>query len=215
MSSIRSHGVTFGKGVILLLGLGVGGYAAYAYGFLPLGSLVHPQMGESFRIHYLGIYCHAFASVVAISFGPLQFSKRLRASRPNVHRWIGRLYLFIGVMLGGLSGLYMAVFAFGGPIAKVGFALLALTWLYSGYRAYAAVRQRRIDEHRRWMMRNYALTFSAVTLRLYLPLGGLAQIPFEVVYPTVAWLAWIPNLLIVEWIMQRGIPSGELATSTR
>lgn len=194
---------TSGKALLLLLGLSVGTYAAYAYGFLPLGSVVHPESGENFREHALGISLHVFASIFAIVLGPLQFSSRLRRSRAIVHRWIGRLYLFIGVLIGGLSGLYMATLAYGGTVARLGFTLLALTWLYSGYRAYAAIRQRRIEEHRRWMVRNYALTFAAVTLRLYLPLGMIAQVPFDLVYPTVAWICWVPNLLVVEWFLRR------------
>jgi hypothetical protein len=113
------------------------------------------------------------------------------------------LYLFIGVLIGGVSGLYMATLAYGGTVPRLGFTLLALTWLYSGYRAYTAIRQRRIEEHRRWMVRNYALTFAAVTLRIYLPLGMIAQLPFDIVYATVAWMCWIPNLFVVEWFLRR------------
>lgn len=194
---------TSGKALLLLLGLSVGAYAAYAYGFLPLGSVVHPESAVNFREHSLGISLHVFASIFAIVLGPLQFSKRLRQSRLTVHRWIGRLYLFIGVLIGGLSGLYMATLAYGGMAPRLGFTLLALAWLYSGYRAYTSIRQRRIEEHRRWMVRNYALTFAAVTLRIYLPLGMIAQLPFDIVYATVAWMCWIPNLFVVEWFLRR------------
>lgn len=50
-------------------------------------------------------------------------------------------------------------------------ATVALAWLYSGGRAWRAIRERDLTDHRRWMIRNFALTFSAVTLRLYLPCG--------------------------------------------
>ena len=181
--------------------MSVGAYAAYAYGFLPLGTVVHPDSAANFREHSVGISLHVFASIFAIVLGPLQFSSRLRRARPTLHRWTGRLYLFVGILIGGLSGLYMATLAFGGAVPRIGFTLLALAWLYSGYRDYSAIRQRRIDEHRRWMVRNYALTFAAVTLRIYLPLGMLAQLPFDLVYATVAWICWIPNLLVAEWIL--------------
>ena len=192
-----------GKALLLVLSLGVGVYAGYAYGVLPLGSVVDPALGEKFRAHALGIYMHVFASIFAIVLGPLQFSSRMRRSLPRVHRWIGRLYLFIGVLLGGLSGLYMATLASGGYVARFGFGLLALSWLYTGYRAYSSIRQRHIEEHQRWMIRNYALTFSAVTLRIYLPVGMIVQVPYEVVYPLVAWLCWLPSLLTVEWFIRR------------
>ena len=61
-----------------------------------------------------------------------------------------------------------------------------------------------IAAHRRWMTRSYALTFATVTLRLWLP--RLAAIfPFETAYQTVSWLAWVPNLLIVEWAIRRNV----------
>ena len=56
--------------------------------------------------------------------------------------------------------------------------------------------------HRAWVLRSYALTLAAVTLRLWLP--GLhvgLGLPFAEVYQTVAWLAWVPNLIVIElWL---------------
>jgi len=40
-----------------------------------------------------------------------------------------------------------------------------------------------------------------VSLRILLPLSGLSGIPFATAYPAVAWLCWIPNLLLAEWIL--------------
>jgi uncharacterized membrane protein len=55
------------------------------------------------------------------------------------------------------------------------------------------------------MMRSYALTFAAVTLRIYLGLGvPIAGIPFEQVYTFSAWASWVVNLLVVEWLLVRG-----------
>jgi hypothetical protein len=48
------------------------------------------------------------------------------------------------------------------------------------------------------MVRNFALTFAAVTLRLWLPGSVLSGVPFEVAYPIVAWLCWVPNLVVAE-----------------
>jgi uncharacterized membrane protein len=187
------------KALLYFLAFGVAGYAAFAYGILPLGSLVHPDMQANFLAHSAGIYTHAFASIVALVLGPFQFSSRLRQTRPRVHRWLGRCYLAVGVLVGGLSGLYMAQFAFGGPVARLGFAMLAVFWLYTGLRAFLAIRRRAVDEHRRWMVRNFALTFAAVMLRIYLPASMAAGIDFSLAYPIIAWLCWVPNLLFAEW----------------
>src|SRR5690606_9843127 len=136
---------------------------------------------------------HVFAAAVALTLGPFQFSTSLRARYPAFHRWSGRLYLGVGVLVGGLAGLYMAAHAFGGLPARLGFACLALGWLYTGLRGYRAIRARDVADHRRWMVRNFALTFAAVTLRLWLPASVAAGIAFELAYPVIAWLCWVPN----------------------
>lgn len=188
-------------GLTAFLAVGVAGYGFVAYLSQPLGSLVHPEMMANFRNHQLGIYSHIFASALALLIGPLQFSTRFRSGYPTFHRWLGRLYLGVGVLVGGLAGLYMAGYAFGGWWAKLGFGGLAASWLYTGWRGYAAIRRGDIDEHNRWLIRNFALTFAAVTLRIYLPLSLAGGIPFEIAYRFIAWLAWLPNLLIAQLII--------------
>ena len=189
--------------VLYVLSIGVAGYAVFAYTAIPLGRLVHPEMRATFEAHAAGIRLHIFASAVALLIGPLQFSSRLRASRPALHRVLGRVYLGVGVLLGGLAGLYMAAFAWGGIVSKLGFGLLAVAWLATGALAYAAIRRRDVAAHRRWMVRNFALTFAAVTLRLYLPSSMAAGIPFEIAYPAIAWLCWVPNVAVAEWLVRR------------
>ena len=186
-------------GLLYFLTLGVAGYAVFAYGFVPLGAMVHPDMKANFLTHSIGIYLHIFASVAALVLGPFQFSARLRQRYTDVHRWLGRVYLTVGVLVGGLSGLYMAQFAYGGLIAKLGFAALAVLWLYTGLRAYLAIRQGAVSEHRKWMVRNFSLTFAAVMLRLYLPASMVAGIEFSLAYSIIAWLCWVPNFAFAEW----------------
>lgn len=186
-------------GLLYFLTLGVTGYAVFVYGFLPLGSIVHPDMKANFLAHSTGIYAHIFASIVALTIGPFQFSTHLSQQYTNVHRWLGRVYLAVGVLVGGLAGLYMSQFAYGGVMAKLGFATLAVLWLYTGIRAYLAIRRGEVAEHRRWMVRNFSLTFAAVTLRLYLPISMVSGFDFLLAYPVIAWLCWVPNLVFAEW----------------
>lgn len=189
--------------VLIVLSLGVALYAVGVYGFLPLGALLHPDMRAAFEAHRLGIYLHVFAAAVALALGPLQFSATLRAARPGLHRWTGRLYLGIGVLVGGMAGLYMAFHAFGGVVSRLGFGSLALLWLYTGYRAWRAIRAADVASHRRWMVRSFALAFAAVTLRLWLPAALAAGVPFEQAYPAIAWLCWLPNLVVAELLFNR------------
>ncbi len=187
------------------LAMVVAAYAIWAYGLLPLGKLVGPEMRANFEAHRIVIYTHVFAATIALVLGPFQFYERLRRRWPRLHRLSGRIYLGVGVGLGGLAGLYMSTFAYGGLVAKSGFATLALAWLYTGLQAYRAIRKGAIAEHRRWIVRNFALTLAAVTLRILLPVSGISGIPFATAYPAIAWLCWVPNLLLAEWMLARQI----------
>ncbi|MBL8384643.1 MAG: DUF2306 domain-containing protein [Burkholderiales bacterium] len=159
-------------------------------------------MQPDFSAHPAGVYTHVFAAALALLLGPLQLSARLRRARPGLHRWTGRAYLGIGVLVGGASGLYIAQYAFGGPWARLGFAALAACWLASGWLAYRAIRAGDIDAHRRWMMRNFALSFAAVMLRLYIPASLAAGVDFATAYRIVAWICWLPNLAVAEWLIR-------------
>ncbi len=187
----------------LSLSVGVAGYAVWAYGGGTQRVPVHPAMVASFNEHRALITTHAVASALALLLGPLQFLDSLRTSRPRLHRTLGYAYLVPGVALGGLAGLLLARHSFGGLVSHLGFGLLAMLWLFTGVMAVVAAKARRFADHRTWMVRNFALTFAAVTLRLYLPLGFASGLRFEAFYPAVAWLCWVPNLLFVEWCLLR------------
>lgn len=178
-------------------------YVVIAYGLFPLGATVHPDMRASFQTHPAALYLHAFGSMVALVTGTFQFSPRLRTHRPALHRWLGRAYLGIGVLAGGLSGLYLAPHAYGGLVSQLGFGALAVAWLFTGSRAWMAIRRRDIPTHRFWMTCNFGLTLAAVTLRLWLPALVVAGTGFATAYPLVAWLCWVPNLFVAIALARR------------
>lgn len=153
----------------------------------------------AFRVALLA---HAGAAVVALAVGPFQFSDRLRKRSPLAHRRMGYVY-FAGVFLGGGVGLFSALGAEGGLSARVGFFLLGVGWLASAWMALAAIRGGDVARHREWMVRNFALTFAAVTLRIWLPTLTAATGSFIDAYRTVAWLCWVPNAIVAEVLLGR------------
>lgn len=190
--------------VVTTLCVGVALYAIASYALLPLGTVLHPDIRASFAEHLTAVvYLHVFCAAVALLLGPLQFRATLRTRRPRLHRGLGAIYLALGVGVGGLSGLLLAVNAFGGPWARLGFGTLALLWMATGAMALKSILAGDVPAHRRWMTRNFALTLAAVTLRLYLPAAMLTGLSLEVAYPLVAWLCWVPNLVGVEWRLHR------------
>ena len=157
----------------------------------------------------LGLYIHAFAIMFPLIIGPVQFFLRRltpearRAKYLPLHRWLGRIYV-TGALIGGLAGLYLAIFAFGGFVSALGFGLLAVLLLTSTSIAYLRIRAGDEFSHKEWMTRSYALMFAAVTLRLQLGIyEGAFRIEAMTAYQAVAWSSWVPNLIVAEIINTR------------
>ncbi len=149
----------------------------------------------------LAFFAHVGLAPLALLLMPFQLVPRLRARRPAVHRWIGRSYAVL-VLLSGLGGLAMALGTEVGPVAALGFGLLAVLWLSTTAAGVWNVRAGDIAAHRQWMIRSAALIFAGVTLRLELPLLVASGLEFPVAYTIVAWLCWVPNLLVAEWVLR-------------
>jgi hypothetical protein len=191
-------------GLIALLSEGVGGYALFhvftGFRFVP-GNVLKNAFPSP-----LGLEAHIGLAGVALMVGPFQFLKRLRTSRPAVHRWMGRIYV-TACTLGGIAGGLIALFSTAGPIAGWGFFSLAILWVPFTTLAWASAMRRDFEAHERWMIRSFALTFGAVTLRIYLPIGIALMAaqgyddPFTFPYRIIAWAAWVPNLIVAEaWL---------------
>jgi uncharacterized membrane protein len=155
-----------------------------------------------FARYILPLRLHIAGGMGALLAGPWQFSQKLRARALNLHRWLGRFYL-LEVALGSLAGFWMATVSLEGLPTHLGFGILAVLWFFTGLQAYRMVRKGNIEAHRRWMIRNFALTLAAVTLRVQLPfMLAVLHWPFPRAYIIVSWLCWVPNFIIAEWMIR-------------
>lgn len=174
--------------------------ASYRYLFdLPP---VPPNIATNlFRSKWLVI--HATFASTALLIGPLQFLRRLRARAPGTHRRIGQVYI-LSCLAGAVSGIVLAAGTTEGPIAGLGFGLLGLVWLAANILGWQRAVQAQFTRHREWMIRSWALTLSAVTLRLYIPAAGMAGLPDSESYRVIAFLCWVPNLVAAELYLRIG-----------
>lgn len=154
-------------------------------------------------IWQVALYTHIISSSVCILFGAFQFSHTLRNIYPNVHRWFGFLYWMAVLCFAAPSGFYMALFANGGFWAKCSFVITALLWFIFTTNAIIQIKNKHIVPHQNYMIRSYALTLSAVSLRLLaLALPFLVHLSAKNSYTLIAWFSWIPNLMIAELIIR-------------
>ncbi|MFJ7665925.1 DUF2306 domain-containing protein [Lysinibacillus sp. NPDC097195] len=195
--------------IFTCLAMAIAGYAivqylimdAYQAGFVQLKLLFIDTLNS---LWYAMLYMHIVFSVMALVIGPFTLSSKFRENNRKQHRMLGKLYM-LGILFGSVSGLYLALYATGGLVAQLGFSALAILWMVTGYQALVHIKARHIGEHQKWMIRNYSLTFAAVTLRIWLLLFTVSFgfDNFIISYPIISWLCWVPNLIIAQWIIGR------------
>jgi uncharacterized membrane protein len=179
------------------------GIHAIGFGLLGFGGEAFGGNRERmFAIPLVG-YAHTLGGALASIIGPFQFLADMRRQHRRLHVWLGRIYLAC-VAASAVAGLCLSPGSLAHNTLGIAFVALALAWLHTGWQAYAAIRRRDVPAHRRWMIRNYALTYAAVTLRIQLPLLILAGVDPVLGLNIVGWTCWVPSLFAVEWWMQRG-----------
>ena len=152
----------------------------------------------------LAFFIHVYASLWALLAGFTQFSKSLLRNRPKLHRSFGYVYVVDVLLVTGPAGLLMGFYANGGLSSRIAFVLLAALWIFFTAMALIKARQKDFRAHRQYMIRSYALTLSALTLRAWkYSITNSFELPPMDVYRSVAWLGWVPNLLIAEWIIRK------------
>lgn len=194
--------------LLAILAVGIGAYAFALYGNydgIKDQGFVAEKDDALPSLWYPLLWTHAASSGVALTIGWLQFVRRLRLRKPNVHRAIGYVYSAM-LTVGAITGFYMAYYADGGISGKLGFATLSALWLYTLYRSLKSIIvDRDASAHGRWMTRNYALTCAAIMLRLYTGIGAAAfgLEDTNVTFVVIGWLCWVPNLVFAQWLINR------------
>jgi uncharacterized membrane protein len=150
-------------------------------------------------------YVHISTSLLTILSGLTQFSKTIYRQYAALHRIIGKIYVFTVLVLSAPSGFIMALYANGGNYTRPAFVVLSLLWWWFTWCAYQAARNGAYQRHARFMMRSYALTWSAVSLRVLQFFFGYTHIlDYETAYLVAAYGGWLINLLIVESALKAG-----------
>ena len=147
-------------------------------------------------------YTHITLGGLALLVGWVQFSKKIQRTRIQLHRSLGKVYM-ISVFFSGIASLYIGYHATGGLSSQLGFIGLGFTWLFTTLIGYTSIRRKDIIAHQKMMIYSYAACFAAVTLRIWLPLLSFALEGFLPAYRIVAWLCWIPNMLVAYLIIQK------------
>lgn len=151
--------------------------------------LIHPKdpVWQHYHPFRWWLLPHGVAGSCAILLGPMQFSDRLRQRFAKLHRVIGRIYV-VGAFIVAPLGTYIQYFEerMGGPrsfsiAAGVDAVLLMLT---TGI-AFAFIRQGKVQQHRQWMTRSFAVALVFLEVRVIGGLTGWDNNPVAI--ETVVW----------------------------
>ena len=104
---------------------------------------------------------HTVCGMIALLAGPVQFSTRIRQRYLKFHRVLGRVYV-VAVFVGAFTGIALAAGRPGLP----GTSMQAAAWIVCTTAAFITARNRHIVQHRQWMIRSYAVTFTFVSSRV-------------------------------------------------
>lgn len=170
-------------------------------GFLRLKQDVvdYPLWQWTFKIHVA-------TSALVLLAGFTQFTPTLRNHYPIWHRRFGWLYIITVLALAAPSGFVLALYAAGGTMTQICFVMLTVAWVISTLLALRYAINRRWLLHRDWMIRSFALSLSALSLRswkvlLYQFTPYADWLTPKLIYQMEAWLGWVVNLIIAELII--------------
>ncbi|MBL1240808.1 MAG: DUF2306 domain-containing protein [OCS116 cluster bacterium] len=178
---------------------------------LVLGTAVYaakyfkPGMPNAFQPDVYAVYSwelriHIAGGIIAALAGLTQFWSGFRNKHKNLHRLSGFTYI-TAIAIAAPAALILSTVSQGGLVTHIGFGMLAILWAFTTFKALYHITRREITLHKQWMIRSYALTFAFVLLRMWLGAFIASGVPIDQAYQTVSWLCWVPNLLIVEYLI--------------
>lgn len=166
----------------------------FTYGFLRL-----KQAAIATGWYLPAYYAHVLAAGLILVLGLFQLRTTISLRWRKLHRFLGKSYAYGILFFAAPGGLVMSFFINRGPWVLTSFLIQSACWFLFTALAVRAVKKGNIEEHARWMWRSYALTFAAVTLRLYVFLFTSSyDMSAPQAYGIIAWLSWTINLVAVE-----------------
>jgi len=155
------------------------------------------------------VIIHIISAAVYALLGAFQFVSRLWKRGTSWHRWVGRLLVPFGLLV-GLSGLWMTLFY---PRPEGASDLLYVLRLFFGFGmvlsiilGFISIRRRDIIQHRAWMTRAYAIGLGAGTQVLTGMVGALLLgKPNEFENALLIGAAWVINLAVAEWSIRKSL----------
>jgi len=114
-----------------------------------------------------GIGLHFAVGGIILVLGSIQLIEAIRVRYSAFHRWVGRVYVLCSLLaaVGGLAFIFIKG-TIGGTVMNMGFALYGLLMLVCSVETFRHARAGRMEQHRAWALRLYALAIGSWLYRM-------------------------------------------------
>jgi uncharacterized membrane protein len=147
---------------------------------------------------------HGLMGACALLLAPMQFSDRLRQRFTKFHRVVGRFYV-AGVFVAAPLGFYIQYFSERTGSARsfsVAAATDAILWMITTAIAFAFILNGKVQQHRQWMTRSFAVAIVFLEVRVVLGVTGLEKVANGAFTETVVWTCVAFSLLFADVVLQ-------------
>jgi uncharacterized membrane protein len=205
------------KSILYHIGKATLAYLLFSIAFLLMLQTIVPHLSLGDKVGFLkekqayihdpvwrtAFYIHVFSSIFTLLAGATQFSDYILKHHRKLHRIIGKIYVWDILFINFPTGMILALNANGGWHSSLAFIILDCLWFAFTLKAVLEIKRKNIIAHKQFMIRSYALTFSAITLRSWkIILSNTTHLDPAIIYMMDAWLGFVPNLLFAEWLIR-------------
>lgn len=157
-------------------------------------------------LHFGGLYLHIMASFLAIIIGMIQFIPAVYHKYPRLHKSLGKFYVVLILFFAAPMGFVTAILHTKVLQSQFGFGVLSIFWFLATLVAFKHIIDKKLLLHIEWMIRSFAITTAAMTLRLEnILLIKLLSINLDTSNSITSWMSWTINILFAEVFIYFGL----------
>ncbi len=171
----------------------------------PAGFPEGAGLDAGFARHPVLTMVHIIPGLLFVVLAPFQFVRKLRNRRPRLHRWMGRVVLASGFIIGVTALVMGPQLAIGGANETVATMFFAAIFLFALVKAFLSIRLGKVALHREWMIRAFAIALAVATIRpivgVFFATRSLTHLTPHDFFGTAFWLGFTMHLIAAEvWI---------------
>ncbi|KGN34420.1 hypothetical protein N802_12830 [Knoellia sinensis KCTC 19936] len=176
------------------------------------GTAPDDDFAERYVAHPWTAYLHIGLGLVYLLGAPFQLAARIRTRHYTLHRRLGRVLLACGLGSGAAALVFGVLHPWGGPLEAAAALVFGSWFVLCLVRAFLAIRGGAVAQHRRWMVRAFAVGLGVASIRIWVGLftavimatsGADRTLPDPFTFGVAFWLGLGTHVAVGEWWLRR------------